>query len=54
VRAGTTDLRPELDAGLALLQERDAAAQFDHALIDADIELQQALGGGYDSRKQEP
>jgi outer membrane protein, multidrug efflux system len=50
VRAGTTDLRPQLQAQLALLQERDAATQFDYALVDAEIALQQALGGGYDSK----
>jgi multidrug efflux system outer membrane protein len=54
VRAGTTDLRPQLDAELLLLQERDAATQFDHALIDADVALQQALGGGYDFPRQAP
>jgi outer membrane protein, multidrug efflux system len=54
VRAGTTDLRPQLQAELLLLQERDAAAQLEHELIDADIALQEALGGGYDSSTQEP
>jgi multidrug efflux system outer membrane protein len=49
VRAGTTDLRPQLQAELALLAERDAALQLDHALIDADIALQQSLGGGFGS-----
>jgi len=47
VRAGTTDVRPQLQAELALLAERDAALQLDLALIDADVSLQQALGGGY-------
>ncbi len=47
VRAGTTDIRPQLQAELALISERDAALQLDHALIDADVALQQALGGGY-------
>ncbi|MET0292543.1 MAG: efflux transporter outer membrane subunit [Steroidobacteraceae bacterium] len=49
VRAGTTDLRPQLQAELSLLQERDAVAQLEFAMIDADISLQQALGGGYDA-----
>lgn len=49
VRAGTTDLRPQLSAQLALLAERDATLQLDHALVDADVALLQALGGGYAS-----
>lgn len=49
VRAGTTDLRPQLQAELDLLAERDASLQLDHALIDADVALQESLGGGYSS-----
>ncbi len=51
VRAGTTDLRPQLQAEIALLLERDAIAQLDYARVDADVSLQQALGGGYDARR---
>jgi multidrug efflux system outer membrane protein len=53
VRAGTTDIRPQLEAETDLLRERDALAQLDQARIDADVALQQALGGGYDLRRQQ-
>lgn len=47
VRAGTSDIRPQLAAQLALNTERDALTQLNAAGVSADIALQRALGGGY-------
>ncbi|MEP7311395.1 MAG: efflux transporter outer membrane subunit [Pseudomonadota bacterium] len=47
VRAGTSDIRPQLSAQIASLNERDALAQLQAAALVADITLQRALGGGY-------
>jgi len=54
VTAGVTDLRPQLTADLALIAERDALAQLNFAAVSADIDLQRALGGGYESKEQQP
>jgi len=49
VRQGLVDSRAELDATEAWLEQRDALLQLDSAALSADIALQRALGGGYDS-----
>ncbi|MGC4028306.1 MAG: efflux transporter outer membrane subunit [Steroidobacteraceae bacterium] len=46
-RSGLTDARPELDAQLALLREQDTRILLDQAALVADVQLQEALGGGY-------
>lgn len=51
-QAGMTDARPELAARLALLRERDARIQIDHGALLADIQLQEALGGGYNTEQK--
>jgi multidrug efflux system outer membrane protein len=51
VRQGLTDSRPELSAAESWLDQRDALLQLDAAALSADIALQRALGGGYDSRQ---
>jgi multidrug efflux system outer membrane protein len=53
-RAGVTDLRPELDARLALLREQDASLQVEYATLVADIQLQAALGGGLTTTESSP
>jgi outer membrane protein, multidrug efflux system len=45
-RSGTTDLRPVLDARVALLHEQDSLLQIRQAALSADIQLKHALGGG--------
>jgi multidrug efflux system outer membrane protein len=49
VRQGIIDPRAELTAAESLLEQRDALLQLDSAALSADIALQRALGGGYDS-----
>jgi multidrug efflux system outer membrane protein len=51
-RQGITDPRAELTATESLLEQRDALLQLDAAALSADIALQRALGGGYDSGQQ--
>jgi outer membrane protein, multidrug efflux system len=46
---GVTDLRPQLSAHQTVLEQRDALLQLDAAALSADIALQRALGGGYES-----
>ncbi|MEY2855607.1 MAG: hypothetical protein RL030_2739 [Pseudomonadota bacterium] len=46
-KAGLTDLRPELDARVVLLREEDLKVLLDQAALVADVQLQEALGGGY-------
>ncbi len=47
-RQGLSDARPELATAEALLEQRDGLLLLDAAAVTADIDLQRALGGGYD------
>jgi multidrug efflux system outer membrane protein len=49
VRQEITDWRPELTATESWIEQRDALLQLDAAALSADIALQRALGGGYES-----
>ena len=49
VNQGVTDLRTELTATQSWIEQRDALLQLDSAALSADIALQRALGGGYES-----
>jgi multidrug efflux system outer membrane protein len=49
VRQEITDWRPELSAKQTWIDQRDALLQLDAAALSADIALQRALGGGYES-----
>jgi len=49
VRQEITDWRPELTATESWMEQRDALLQLDAAALSADIALQRALGGGYES-----
>jgi multidrug efflux system outer membrane protein len=49
VRQEITDWRPELSAKESWIDQRDALLQLDSAALSADIALQRALGGGYES-----
>jgi multidrug efflux system outer membrane protein len=49
VRQGLSDSRSELMAAEAWIDQRDALLQLDSAELSADIALQRALGGGYES-----
>jgi outer membrane protein, multidrug efflux system len=49
VRQGITDSRSELAAAESWIDQRDALLQLDSAALSADIALQRALGGGYQS-----
>jgi outer membrane protein, multidrug efflux system len=49
VRQEITDWRPELTATESWIEQRDALLQLDAAGLSADIALQRALGGGYES-----
>jgi multidrug efflux system outer membrane protein len=48
VRQGLGDLRSELTATDAWIEQRDQLLQLDAAALSADISLQRALGGGYE------
>jgi outer membrane protein, multidrug efflux system len=52
VRQGVTDSRSELTATESWIEQRDALLQLDAAALAADIALQRALGGGYESPQQ--
>ena len=52
VRQGLTDSRPELTARISWIEQRDALLQLDAAALSADIALQRALGGGYESPQE--
>ena len=52
VRQGLTDSRSELMAAESWIDQRDAMMQLDSAALSADIALQRALGGGYESRQK--
>jgi multidrug efflux system outer membrane protein len=49
VRQGLTDSRSELTATESWIDQRDGLMQLDSAALSADIALQRALGGGYES-----
>src|SRR6266404_4933444 len=49
VTQGITDARTELTAAESWMEQRDALLQLDSAALSADIALQRALGGGYES-----
>jgi len=52
VRQGITDSRAELTARVSWIEQRDALMQLDAAALSADIALQRALGGGYESPQE--
>ncbi len=49
VRQGLSDSRSELTATQSWIDQRDGLMQLDSAALSADIALQRALGGGYQS-----
>jgi outer membrane protein, multidrug efflux system len=49
VRQGIDDSRSELMATESWIEQRDAMLQLDSAALSADIALQRALGGGYET-----
>ena len=49
VRQGLDDSRSELMATESWIEQRDAMLQLDSAALSADVALQRALGGGYES-----
>ncbi len=49
VRQGLADSRAELMATQSWIDQRDGLLQLDSAALSADIALQRALGGGYES-----
>jgi multidrug efflux system outer membrane protein len=54
VRQGLGDVRSELTASETWVEQRDALLQLDAAALSADIGLQRALGGGYESSAIKP
>jgi multidrug efflux system outer membrane protein len=52
VRQGIADSRIELTATESWIEQRDALLQLDAAALSADIALQRALGGGYESPQE--
>jgi multidrug efflux system outer membrane protein len=52
VRQEITDARTELRATESWIEQRDALLQLDSAALSADVALQRALGGGYESPPQ--
>jgi multidrug efflux system outer membrane protein len=52
VRQGITDSRAELAATESWIEQRDELLQLDAAALSADIALQRALGGGYESPQE--
>jgi multidrug efflux system outer membrane protein len=52
VTQGITDARTELTAAESWIEQRDALLQLDAAALSADVALQRALGGGYESPQQ--
>jgi outer membrane protein, multidrug efflux system len=52
VRQGLGDSRMELTATESWIEQRDALLQLDGAALSADIALQRALGGGYESPRK--
>jgi multidrug efflux system outer membrane protein len=51
VRQQVADSRTELAATESWIDQRDALLQLDAAALSADVALQRALGGGYESPK---
>ena len=49
VRQGISDARSELSAAESVIEQRDALLQLQFEALSADIGLQRALGGGYES-----
>ncbi len=49
VHQGIVDPRTELTAGETWIEQRDVLLQLDAAALSADVALQRALGGGYQS-----
>ena len=49
VRQGISDARSELPAAESVIEQRDALLQLELEALSADIGLQRALGGGYES-----
>ena len=54
VRQEVADSRTELTATESWIDQRDALLQLDAAALSADVALQRALGGGYESPKNSP
>ena len=54
VRQGVQDIRIQLTATEFWIDQRDGIAQLEAAAISADIALQRALGGGYESKATTP
>ena len=54
LRQGVQDIRIQLTATEFWIDQRDAIAQLDAAALSADIALQRALGGGYESKATTP
>ena len=52
VRQDVSDSRSELLATASWIEQRDAMMQLDAAALSADVALQRALGGGYESPQQ--
>jgi multidrug efflux system outer membrane protein len=52
VRQGVADVRIALTATDAWIQQRDELLKLDAAALSADIDLQRALGGGYEPPAQ--
>jgi multidrug efflux system outer membrane protein len=52
VRQGIADSRIELTATENWIEQRDALLQLDAAALSADVALQRALGGGYESPQE--
>lgn len=52
VRQDMSDSRSELLASASWIDQRDALLQLDSAALSADIALQRALGGGYESPRK--
>jgi multidrug efflux system outer membrane protein len=48
---GLTHRGPELDAQIALLSAQDSLLQNDYERVVADVQLNQALGGGYNDQE---
>jgi len=52
LRQGIADSRAVLKATESWIEQRDALLQLDAAALSADVALQRALGGGYESRQK--